>query len=105
MANDLIGLRTLLTLDDVELDFVTFFQTFVPINLDGAVVDEDVGAVVSSDEAVPFRIVEPFDFACILSHEPCPSWKAKFDWAESPTCLLRDADWGGLVFLLVVEEG
>lgn len=73
MPDNLVGLRALLSLDNVEFHLVTFLQTFVPIDLDGAVVHEDVRAVVPSDESVPFRIVEPFDFTCVLSHEPCPS--------------------------------
>lgn len=71
MSDHLIRLWALLSLDNVELHLVTFLQTFVSINLDGAVVHEDVRAVVPSYESVPFRIIEPFDFTCILSHEPC----------------------------------
>lgn len=81
MADHLVRLRAFLSLDNIELHLVAFLQTFVPIDLDGAVVHENVRSVVPSDESVPFRIVEPFDFASILSHEPCPSLWNEVDWA------------------------
>lgn len=83
MADDLVGLGALLPLDNIEFHLVTFLQTFVPIDLDGAVMHEDVRAVVPSDEAVPFRIIEPFDFTCVLSHEPCPSLENEVDWVTA----------------------
>ena len=87
MTNYLVGLRSFLSLDNIEFYLVAFLQTFVPIDLDGAVVDKDVGAVVSSDESVPFGVVKPFDLAFVLRHEPCPSLEREFDWAVAPTCL------------------
>lgn len=72
----LVGLRTLLTFNDVEFDFVAFFQTFVPIDLDGAVVHKDVRTLIASDKSITLCVVKPLDLACVLSHEPCPSLKA-----------------------------
>ena len=43
-ASYLIGLGALGSLDDVELDFIAFFEALVAVALDGTVVDEDVGA-------------------------------------------------------------
>ena len=78
VTDHLVGLWTLLPLNDVELDLVPLFQTLVSINLDGAVVDEDVGSVVSSYESVAFGVVKPLDFAFVLRHEPCPSLEHDF---------------------------
>ena len=89
VTDHLVGLWTLLPLNDVELDLVPLFQTLVSINLDGAVVDEDVGSVISSDESVAFGVVKPFDFAFVLRHEPCPSLEHDFDWVRAPTCLSK----------------
>lgn len=73
MADDLVSLRTLLPLNDVEVYFVAFLETFVSVDLDGAVVYENVRTIIASDKAVTFRIIEPLDFAFVLRHEPCPS--------------------------------
>ena len=83
MADHLVGLWTLLPLDNVEFDLVTLLQTFVPINLDGAVVDENVGSVVSSYESVAFGVVKPLDFTFVLRHEPCPSLEHDFRLGSS----------------------
>lgn len=104
MTNHLVGLWTLLPLNDVELDLVPLFQTFVPINLDGAVVDENVGSVVSSDESVAFGVVKPLDFAFVLRHEPYLPWNTISIGFERQPAFLRDAEWVGLVFLRAVEK-
>ena len=63
-----IGLRTLLALNDVEFDLVPFFQAFVSIELDRAVMDKHVGAVIPANESISLRVVEPLHFAFVLSH-------------------------------------
>ena len=67
-SSDGIGLRTLLSLNDVKLDLVPFFQTLVPIELDRAVMDKHVGSIVPADKAVTLRVIEPLHFAFELSH-------------------------------------
>jgi hypothetical protein len=57
-----------LTLNDVELDVVAFLQALVSVALDGAVVDEDIRAFIATDEAISLGVVEPLDFAPVLSH-------------------------------------
>src|SRR5579859_5966263 len=64
----LVGLRTLLPLDDVKFDLVSLLQTLVPIQLDRAVVHEDIRTIVPSDEAVSLRVVEPLHLAFVLGH-------------------------------------
>jgi len=63
-----IGLRTLLSLNDVEFHFVPFFQALVSIELDSAVMDKHVGSIVAADKAVTLRVIEPLHFAFVLSH-------------------------------------
>lgn len=73
MADDLISLRTFLTLNDVELYFVALFEALVTVELNCAVVDENVRSIIASYKAVAFCVIEPLDFAFVLRHEPCPS--------------------------------
>jgi hypothetical protein len=68
-----VGLRALLAFDDVELNFVAFFQGFVPVNLDRRVMDKNVGPVISSNESIALRVVEPLHFPFVLSHRLLPS--------------------------------
>jgi hypothetical protein len=63
-----IGLRTLLSLDDIELHLVPFFQALVSIELDRAVMNKHVGSVVPADKAVTLRVIEPLYFAFVLGH-------------------------------------
>ena len=44
----LISLRAFASLDDVELYFIAFFESFVAVKLNGAVVDEDVRSVITA---------------------------------------------------------
>ena len=53
-------LGTLGALDNFELDRISFLQSAVAISKYGRVMNEDIGAVIAPDEAVTFRVVEPF---------------------------------------------
>jgi len=68
-TRDGVCLRPLLSLYDVELDFVAFLQALVSVELNCAVMHKHVGTVISPDKAVTLRVVEPLDFAFVLSHE------------------------------------
>jgi hypothetical protein len=85
-ASNLIGLWALLTLHDVKFDIVTFLQAFISIDLDGAVVDEDVRSVVPSDKTIALCVIEPLDLAFVLSHVPLTFLTADCGWGL-PTCL------------------
>jgi len=63
-----IRLRALLTLDDVELNIIALFKRFIAIQLNCRVVDEYIWSVIASDESVALGVVEPLDFAFVLSH-------------------------------------
>jgi len=67
---DHVGLWTLLSLRDLELDPLSLFQGAVAVHLDRAVVDEHVRTTVYRDEAVSLLRVEPLDGA--LSHSKLP---------------------------------
>ena len=66
-----IRLRALLTLNNVELDLVAFFERFVSIQLDRRVVDEYIRPVFAPDESVALGVIEPLDLSFVLSHRSC----------------------------------
>ena len=78
-ALHLICLRALLPLDDIELDFVTLFEGFVAIELNRAVVHEDVRPIIPADETVALRIVEPLHLAFVLGHVSVTSLQSRFE--------------------------
>jgi DNA ligase D-like protein (predicted polymerase) len=63
--DDVLGLRALRTLRDVERDLLVLLQRPEPRGVNGRVVDEDVrAAAVLSDEAEPLFRVEPLHCPC-----------------------------------------
>src|SRR5580704_4597381 len=70
--NYVCGLRTLLTLYDLELHAVAFGQGFEPVALDRAEVDEDVRPSLTGAEPETLRVVEPLHSAVETCHEPLP---------------------------------
>ena len=68
----LIGLGSLYSLDNIKLDNLALFQGLVAIELDRAIVHEDVVASLTSQKTIAFCVVKPFDLAFISSHVPCP---------------------------------
>lgn len=62
----LISLGAFGPLDDIELDLVTFFEALISFALNGAVMNEDIGAAITSEESVPFCVVEPFNRSLVL---------------------------------------
>ena len=53
-------LRTLLTVDNLELDLIAFLQALISIGVDRAVVHEYIRmTIVAADKAKAFRIIEP----------------------------------------------
>jgi hypothetical protein len=55
------GLGTFLALHDLKLYLVAFLQAFIAFGSDGAVVNKNVRAVVTTDEPEAFGIVKPFN--------------------------------------------
>jgi hypothetical protein len=68
-----VRLGTFLALDDVKLHVIALFQSFVAVQLNSRVVDEHIGAVIATDESVALGVIEPLDFAFVLSHRLVPS--------------------------------
>jgi hypothetical protein len=64
------SLRPLWTLDNFEFNGVSFVQGFVSLAYDSRVVDKYVWTVPTSDEAIAFRIIEPFDYTLHLQFPP-----------------------------------
>jgi hypothetical protein len=85
-AGYLVCLRAFLTFYDIEFDVIAFFEAFVSIRLDGAVVHEDIGTLIASDEPVTFCIVEPLHFAFVECHATLPYCRRP-DWACQATCV------------------
>ena len=67
-SHDAFRLGSFLSLDDVELHIVTFFQALVSIQLDGTVVNKHIRAIFSADKPVSLGVIEPLYFPDILSH-------------------------------------
>ncbi len=76
-AHHLIGLRTFLTLDNVELHIVSLLQALVPVKLDGAVMHENIRAVVAPDEPVALCVVKPLHLALVMRHVRMTSLQAE----------------------------
>lgn len=61
-------LRPFLSLDDLEFNVVAFLQALISITGNGAVVDEYIRSRVASQEAVPFRVIEPLHRSLYAFH-------------------------------------
>ena len=59
-AHYVSGLAALVGVADLELDDFSLREGAEPFSLDRREVDEDVFTIRLLDEAVPFRVVEPF---------------------------------------------
>jgi len=67
---DVFCLGAFLPLDYFKFNVIAFLQAFVAFRLDGAVVDEHIGAVISTYESETLCVVEPFHFAFNSRHVP-----------------------------------
>jgi hypothetical protein len=56
-------LRPFLSLHNLKLYLVTLLQALIAFSGDGAVVNEDIRSIVTPEEAVAFRVIEPLDRA------------------------------------------
>jgi len=62
--------KTFLALDNLEFHLLSFAQRTEAFALNSAVVNEDIPAAVALNEAVAFRIIEPFDGSSLsIGHE------------------------------------
>jgi len=65
-----LGLIALGTLDHLKLHCLVFIQGAEALALDGAVMHEDIGAVIPADEAKTFGIIKPFYRTSFFHYEP-----------------------------------
>jgi|SRR5215467_10952151 len=65
-----LGLRAFLALDNFKFDVIAFLKALVAFGFDGAVVDENVRAVIATDEAKTLGVVKPFHFSFDSRHDP-----------------------------------
>ena len=64
-ARDIGSLLAFRALRDFELDFLTFFEGLETVHIDcGEVREQILAAVIRSDEAKTFGIIEPFNSTC-----------------------------------------
>src|SRR5579859_715113 len=63
-----VSLRSFLPLDDVEFHLVTLLQALVSIELNRAVVNKHVRAVIPTNKPITLCVIEPLDLPFILSH-------------------------------------
>jgi hypothetical protein len=78
--DDLVRLRPFAALNNVEFDFIAFLQTLVAIDLNRAVMHEDVCSAFTSEKAVAFRVVKPLHSSPVLRQcraLPCGGWPVK----------------------------
>lgn len=68
--DDVFGLRPFLALNYFELNVIAFLQAFVAFGLNGAVVDEHIGAIFPANKAEALRVVKPFHFTFNSRHDP-----------------------------------
>jgi hypothetical protein len=81
---DVAGLRSFLALDDFELNVITLLEALVSFRGDSAVVHKYIGSIVTPDEAKPFGVVKPFDFAFNPGHLRLPPYIAHGAITRSP---------------------
>jgi hypothetical protein len=68
---NVLSLPALGSLDDVELNALTFLERTEAVALDGGVMHEDVVAIFAADKSEALGIVKPF--YCSLFHYSCSS--------------------------------
>src|SRR5215471_1710415 len=71
---DVSGLRTLLPLNDLELDLVTFRERLETRAVDRAEMHEHIGTTLARDEAEALRVVEPLHGAGDARHDAFQSF-------------------------------
>ena len=54
------SLRTFRSLHDLEFDRISFLQSAITLSHNGRIVNENIRAIVTADEAVPLGVIEPF---------------------------------------------
>jgi hypothetical protein len=72
ISSDFVRLRSLRSLNDVELYFVSLFQRLVAVSLDGTIVNEHIRAAVCAQKSESLSIVKPLHLSTVLGHDLSP---------------------------------
>src|SRR5689334_5257401 len=83
--NHVTRLRAFLTFDDFEFHLIALSEAFIAFRGDSAVMDEDIGAVVTTDKAVALRVVKPLHSTLETFHLQSSSVRAESNPAIRPT--------------------
>ena len=63
-------LRAFLSLNDFEFNVIALLEALVSLRLDGTIVDEHIGPIISADKAEALCVIEPFHFTFNSRHVP-----------------------------------
>ncbi len=66
--NYVLSLRAFLAIRHVEFNFLAISQCFESFALDGAEMNEHIGAIFTLDKAESLGFVKPFNSTCCLRH-------------------------------------
>jgi hypothetical protein len=70
LFNHTFRLRAFLSLDNFEFDVIALLEALISLRLDGTVVDEHIGPIISADKAEALCVIEPFHFSFNSRHVP-----------------------------------
>ena len=74
---DVLRLRAFLPLSNFKFNVIAFLKALVAIRLDGAVVDKNIGSVITANKAEALRVVKPFHFTFNSRHVLAPRPRAQ----------------------------
>jgi hypothetical protein len=63
-------LRAFLSLNDFEFNIIALLEALVSLRLDGTIVDEHIGSIITADKAEALCVIEPFHFTFNSRHVP-----------------------------------
>lgn len=63
-------LGAFLPLDYFKFDVITFLKAFIPFRLDGAIVNKDIGTIITTDKPEALGVIEPLNFTFNSRHVP-----------------------------------
>ena len=70
LLGNALCLRAFLSLHDFEFNIIALLEALVSLRLDGTVVDEHIGSIITADKAEALCVIEPFHFTFNSRHVP-----------------------------------
>jgi hypothetical protein len=77
-------LRAFLSLNDFELNIIALLEALITLRLDGTVVDEHIGSIITADKAEALCVIEPFHFTFNSRHVPYSGLSLGARWTVVP---------------------